>query len=144
MHTGSEHQLERSDRELDLSLGIECGKGELASYNSTWTCFNVSLSSALETWNHLQALCCLKWNELPPCIKSDVSLEKKNSLLSSQITPGFLFRLHCFLSNIYITCWYTLHADMHCMCVCMNMCGCVEFCSGLWAHIEKTGTIGVL
>lgn len=32
---GSEHQLERSDRELDLSLGIVCGKGELASYNST-------------------------------------------------------------------------------------------------------------
>lgn len=44
-HTDSEHQLERSDSKLDLSLRIACGKGELAFYNSTWTCFNLSLSS---------------------------------------------------------------------------------------------------
>lgn len=35
VHTDSEHQLERSDSRLDLSLWIACGKRELACYNST-------------------------------------------------------------------------------------------------------------
>ena len=53
VHTDSEHQLERSDSWLDLSLWIACGKRELACYSSTWTCFNLSLSS-LEGGMHVR------------------------------------------------------------------------------------------
>lgn len=68
LHTDSEHQLERSDSRLDLSFRIACGKRELACCNSTWTCFNLSLSfleggmHIRNAKNHLQASCCLKWN----------------------------------------------------------------------------------
>lgn len=43
VHPDSEHPLEGSDSQLDLSLWAVCGKRELACYNSTWTCFNWSL-----------------------------------------------------------------------------------------------------